>query len=66
MNKCTHDPCNKPGRLALRTTRPTREDLRTMIYFDDRTAPKTAQPYCREHGAALVADLIQTLVAEDA
>lgn len=63
---CTHPGCTKPARMAVRTTRPTREDLRSMIHFDDRAAPKTAQRYCKQHGTAVIAELIKALVSEDA
>jgi hypothetical protein len=59
--ECRTEGCTAPPTMALRTTRPQRGDLRTTIYFDERTAPKTATRYCTPCGAALAADLIRTL-----
>lgn len=58
---CKTEGCNRPATVALRTTRPTRGDLRTTIYFDERTAPKAATRYCTPHGAGLAAELITSL-----
>lgn len=65
FEKCSDVQCSRPGRMALRTTRPSREDLRTTIFYDDRVAPKSAQTYCREHGTELLVSLVDTLVPED-
>lgn len=51
--------------MALRTTRPTREDLRTVVFYDDRTAPRTALPYCAKHGLKTVEALLYVLVTSD-
>lgn len=52
--------------MAIRTTRPTRGDLRHTAYCDDRTAPKTTLRYCRACGSRLLADLIVATVDGDA
>lgn len=63
--RCTATGCDRPARLAVRTTRPSRDDLRTTIYYDDRTAPRTAQRYCRQHGGETLAALVITLTDAD-
>lgn len=65
MTGCTSPGCERPARAAVRTTRPKRDDLRVLLYADDRTAPKTAQRYCHEHTAQLMADLVTALVDVD-
>lgn len=62
---CTDKDCERPARCAIRTTRPTRGDIRVTLYADDRTAPKTSPRYCHEHGVALVTGLARTLVDGD-
>lgn len=62
---CSDKGCEREARVALRTTRPTRPDLRTLIYWDDRVAPKTAARYCREHGIATIKALSETLIDQD-
>jgi hypothetical protein len=61
---CATIGCKRPPRMGLVTTRPKRDQLKTVIYFDDRTAPKTASRHCK-HGAELVRDLVSTLVETD-
>lgn len=63
--RCSEGGCTKDARLALRTTRPTREDLRTTIFYDDRSAPNTAMRYCAEHGLKVVQELLSVLVDVD-
>lgn len=63
--QCSDSGCTRPARMAFRTTRPSRNDLRTTVFYDDRSAPSTAQRYCRKHGLALITDVIRTVVAED-
>lgn len=65
MARCSESGCTRDARMALRTTRPTREDLRTVVFYDDRTAPRTALPYCAEHGLKTVEALLGVLVASD-
>jgi hypothetical protein len=48
--------------MALRTTRPSRDDLRTVVFYDDRTAPRTALRYCAEHGLKTIKALLNVLV----
>lgn len=61
---CSDHGCFKPARVAVRTTRPSRPDLQTRIYWDERVAPKTASLYCKEHGTALMVSLCNTLIDE--
>jgi hypothetical protein len=51
--------------MAVKVTRPTRGDLRVTAYADDRTAPRGATPYCREHGTGTVSDLLMAVVEAD-
>lgn len=51
--------------MAVRTLRPTRPELKSVIWYDDRTAPRTAQRYCRKHGYEVVVAMMNTLVSED-
>lgn len=51
--------------MAVRTTRPSREDLRVTSYADDRSAPKAATRYCKEHGMATVRELLTVVVDSD-
>lgn len=61
---CTYSRCDKPARVGIRTTRPTRPDLRTTVYWDERVAPKTASLYCKEHGSIVLIELASTLIDE--
>lgn len=63
--KCSHGDCERESRMAVRTTRPTREDLRVTVYVDDRVAPKTAQRYCKECGLKTVRDVLNVVVDAD-
>lgn len=63
--RCSDAGCGKEARMALRTTRPTRDDLRTVIFYDDRTAPSTALRYCADHGLKVVEQLMSVLVDGD-
>jgi hypothetical protein len=65
VSVCHHPACNRPTRMAVRTTRPHRDTLKSTIFYDDRTAPQTSDGYCRMHGAELITHLITTLVAAD-
>lgn len=56
---CQANGCNRPARCALHTRRPTRDKLTTTIYYDDRTAPKAAVRYCKEHGRETAHGLMQ-------
>ena len=63
---CVADECGSGARMAVRTLRQTRADLHTTVYYDDRSAPKAAMPYCKAHGIQLVIELAETLVSNDA
>lgn len=57
MSACSTIECPNEARCAIRTTRPSRADLRTTLYYDDRQAPKTATPYCKACAIALLPEL---------
>lgn len=59
------EPCPRPARAAIRTTRPTRADVRVTVYTDNRVAPKTASRYCHQHAQWLLRDLLGALVDGD-
>lgn len=59
---CTAKDCPNAARLAIRTMD---HPMRSVIYFDDREAPATAQRYCKKHGADLARDLVLTVAHED-
>lgn len=63
--KCFDPRCEREARMAVRTTRPSREDLRVTSYADDRSAPKAATRYCKEHGMATVRELLTVVVDSD-
>lgn len=44
--------------MALRTERSPRDVLKTTVYYDNRSAPKTATRYCKAHGAEIMAGMI--------
>lgn len=63
--KCSEPRCDRDARMAVGTARPSREDLRVTAYADDRTAPKTATRYCKEHGIATTRELLIVVVDAD-
>ena len=68
-DQCSFETCDRPARIALKTN--TRYSpgrgliLSTTIFYDDRQAPKTAQRYCKTHGASMAAELINVTAHED-
>ena len=63
--QCNSHDCGQPARMAIRTTRPSRDRITTQVYWDNRTAPRTAEQLCRAHGGATLLALVTTLVHED-
>jgi hypothetical protein len=63
---CSTKGCDREARCAVRTTRPTRADVRVTLYTDNRVAPKTACRHCQEHGLELLVGLAKVLVDGDA
>lgn len=61
---CSRNGCDKEARVGIRTTRPSRADLKTMVYWDERVAPATADLLCKEHGVATLTSLANTLIDE--
>lgn len=64
-NVCRDPKCTKLSRVAIRTKRPTRDNLNTTVFFGPDAAPVTTPRYCKEHGTALMLDLMKTLLEED-
>lgn len=60
---CTDRGCDREATIALRTDRPQRDNLKTTIFWDCRAekVPKKAEPYCTEHGLAIINELAQVL-----
>ncbi len=54
--------CEEAARMALRTARPTRDVIKTIVYWDDRTAPRTAERLCQKHGMETLDALSKVLV----
>lgn len=64
--QCSDRECTRPARMAVRTTKaPSTGDIHTTLYYDAADAPKRALRYCRGHGAALAAALVNTLSDAD-
>ena len=61
--KCHASGCDKPARMAIITNRPTREDLYSKVFYDNRDpkVPKKALHYCKKHGVATIAELAAVL-----
>lgn len=64
--KCSTSGCDQAARMAIRTTLAPRAKMTTTVWWDDRTAPKIAPRYCRNHGGLLLAGLVPVLVDADA
>lgn len=62
VEPCRGVDCQLDARMAIRTTRSTRSDLRVTIYPDSRVAPKAALRYCKACGIDATRDLVRVLV----
>lgn len=63
--KCSNSACDKPARVAIKTSRPKRELIKTTVWWDERVdVPKSAQLHCKEHGIATLNGLAMTLIDE--
>jgi hypothetical protein len=65
MTACSTKGCGKPARCAIKTARPKREKMYSVIHYDERTAPKSALPYCKPCAVALLKDLCDTLIDDN-
>lgn len=65
--KCSARGCTKDARMAILTSRPTRDDLYSKVFYDDRDpmVPKKAQRYCKKCGIETITELSNTLVHSD-
>lgn len=63
--ECQAQDCDKEARCAIRTLRPNRGTLYSAFYFDDRTAPRSASPYCKAHGIEVMSGSMGMLVDGD-
>jgi len=57
--------CGREARMSIDTKRPSRMRIFSVVDFDNRPAPKTADRYCRKHGALVIVGMIETLVDMD-
>jgi hypothetical protein len=64
--QCSYEGCTNQARMAVKTQRPSRERVWSRVDYDDRSAPRGGQRVCREHGIAMMHDLILTMTDEDA
>jgi hypothetical protein len=62
---CAIDECERPARMAISTTRPKRDDLRSTVFYDDRVAPKKATRYCRTHGLEVIVGTLEIVDRDD-
>lgn len=65
QKKCSTEDCTNAARGAVRTTRPTRPNLKTLVWWDEREAPATAQVYCKKCMIRLLGSLADTLLDLD-
>lgn len=63
--KCEAQGCTLDARMAIRTTRPTRENVQNVVYSDNRSAPKMAMRYCKAHGIETIRRVLEMLVDGD-
>lgn len=59
----TDHACLKEARAAIKTTDGAR--FTTVLYYDDRGAPKIATRYCKEHAVATLFALAADMIAPD-
>jgi hypothetical protein len=64
---CAHGDCTNEARMAILTARPTRDNLYSKVWYDDRDSkiPKKAERLCKKHGIATIAELANVLVSDD-
>lgn len=62
---CETKGCEREARMAIDTSRPSRDVLKSVLYFDNRSAPRKAARYCKTCGAALAQDLVNALTDAD-
>jgi hypothetical protein len=56
--------CARPARMAALVARGERQ-VEVRIYSDNRTAPRSADRFCKHHGAQMVEELIALTVDAD-
>ena len=62
---CEDKQCDDEARVTIKTTRHERSrEMKTTIWWDERTGPKYGDRYCKRHGAALITALADTLIDE--
>lgn len=60
---CRSDGCERPARCAIRTVRSAdRVTMKTIVHYDERSAPKTAVPYCKKCATEILVGLVEVLV----
>jgi hypothetical protein len=61
--KCHETGCDEEARVALRTTRPQRDNVKTVIFWDNRAeaVPKQAEHLCTKHALGIIEELARVL-----
>jgi hypothetical protein len=64
---CAHGDCTNEARMAIMTSRPSRDNLYSKVWYDDRDEkiPKKAEKLCKEHGIQTLTELSKVLVSDD-
>jgi hypothetical protein len=65
VSECSAKGCEREARMTVHTTRPSRAVMKSVVHYDDRTAPKSHVRYCKEHGKEIVAGLVDVLADVD-
>ena len=66
MAQCQQKDCTREARAALRTTRPRRTVVKTVVLYDDRfDVPNSYEKLCKQHTKATLLGLVDTLVDMD-
>lgn len=63
-HSCDYEKCERPARMAVRTARRQNREIDVQASTEAKTG-RGWLPYCKEHGAAVVADLLAIVVAPD-
>lgn len=64
---CSTTGCTNQARGAIKTWRPTRDNVTTQVWWDDRAVivPKSADKMCGKHILATLAQIGSVLLDED-
>jgi hypothetical protein len=67
MSVCQHRDCTREARAAVKTARPTRENVWTRVWWDDRVepVPRSAERLCKQHLTETLVGLANVLTDND-